>query len=74
MAKPDWIVEEERNKAIILRGKLRYCRDCAYYGRYIKRTKRKGGRVTNVYECDLHSKCLNTKFSLSCEDWMSVSV
>ena len=68
MPKPQWMKEkEEYPKAKI---KVPYCRDCLFYGEFYMYTKRKGNEITDVHECAKHPGCLNTKYSLSCDDFL----
>lgn len=68
MAKPDWLIEQERKKSQPKREFPKCC-DCVYYGRPVKKTRHKGKELIPVFECDLHPGCFNTMYSVRCDDW-----
>lgn len=45
------------------------CKDCVYFGPIVDWTIHKGSERTEVHECDIHPKCLNTVYSVCCDDW-----
>lgn len=45
------------------------CHDCESYGDVVKTTKHKGKELVNVHGCVVHQGCLNTRYSLACEDF-----
>ena len=68
MPKPQWLKDKEMGAK-----RLSYdpdlCCECIYYGRIVKHTRHKGKERVEVHECDIHPKCLNTKYSICCEDF-----
>lgn len=68
MPKPDWLVEVEQNRNRITVDPDT-CSDCVYLGQPIKLTKHKDRVWTEVFECDIHPGCFNTKFSICCDDF-----
>ena len=68
MSKPDWLIEAER-KRNCRRPDPDTCITCIYLGRPYKLVKHKGIEWTELYECDIHPGCFNTKFSICCDDY-----
>lgn len=64
MPKPDWLKESERNSD----RSFPMCKDCAHFGRPVKETRHKGKDRCYLHECDIHPGCLNTMYSIGCED------
>lgn len=52
-----------------LAKKLRYCQYCKHFGKPIEQTLHQGKQRCTVHECEIHPGCMNTEYSLSCEDW-----
>lgn len=67
MPKPDWLVEKETGYVAF---ELDHCSECIYYGQPIKLTKHKNKEWTEVFECDVHPGCFNTKYSICCDDFI----
>lgn len=65
MLKPDWLKEREKKRNAPAPVT---CETCIYFGRFVKWTKHKGKEHCEVRECDIHPKCLNTKYSIRCSD------
>ena len=65
MSKPQWLEDIEE----AARHPEVFCRDCAYFGKIIDWTKHRGTERVEVHECDIHPKCLNTVYSVCCDDW-----
>ena len=68
MGKPQWLIDKE-NGIEVKERECNMCIDCAYRGKPFKFTYHKGKEKTAVYECDIHVGCLNTKFSICCDDF-----
>lgn len=66
--KPEWLKEAELRQQQSERF-YRLCMDCTHFGRPVKHTKYKGKDDCLIHECDIHPGCMNTKFSVGCEDW-----
>ena len=71
MAKPDWLKENEKDRPKV-EDTAKKCVDCAYFGRPVKETRHKGKEKCMVHECDIHPGCMNTRFSLACEDLLAM--
>lgn len=71
MPKPKWLVEAERQREHPKKAPS-LCIDCIYLGKPIKQTKHRDEEVVEVYECEIHPGCLNTKYSICCDDWTPV--
>lgn len=79
MPKPEWLEENENKppKQYDSLGrekrKVPYCTDCKYYlGKPIKYNgQHKGTGPHNVehWACKKHPACINTMYSLSCDDF-----
>ena len=68
MAKPDWLIEAEKKKN---RPEPITCETCVYfYGKFSGYTKYKDKKNCEIWECELHDCCMNTKFSVRCTDYM----
>lgn len=68
MPKPQWLIDAETKKNKVQRP-VDYCIDCIYIGRPFKMTKHKEREWVEVYECDIHPRCFNTKYSICCDDF-----
>lgn len=68
MSKPRWLSDIERDAKKVER-KCDLCSECAYFGKPVKLTRHRGTEVVEVHECDIHDKCLNTMYSICCDDW-----
>ena len=66
MSKPEWLVEAEKARS---KPEPDTCGTCANIGRFIRQTRHKGKELTWIFECSVHAGCLNTKFSICCDDW-----
>lgn len=66
MPKPDWLVEAEGRVNWV---KCATCWDCIYLGMPVKMTKHRNKSWTEVFECDIHPGCFNTKYSICCDDF-----
>ena len=69
MSKPQWLKDRE-SQAKRITVEPDYCRDCIYFGKFVKRTRHKGKELVDVHECDINPGCLNTKYSICCDDFM----
>lgn len=67
MSKPQWLIDKEM-QAQRIDVEPDHCDECIYYGRFVKMTKHRGREYTEVHECDIHPGCLNTKYSICCDD------
>ena len=70
MTKPQWLKDKEQDVQRIVR-QYDMCADCIYYGQFVKWTKHKGNKIVEVHECDIHPGCLNTEYSICCDDFTS---
>ena len=68
MPKPQWLKDKESQAQRITVEPDR-CIDCIYVGKPFKMTKHKDKEWVEVYECDIHSNCFNTKYSICCNDF-----
>lgn len=68
MPKPQWLIDKE-NGVEKQAHECAMCIDCAHRGKPLKFTYHKGKEKTAVYACTLHIGCLNTKFSICCDDF-----
>lgn len=68
MAKPQWLKDREMQARRIV-VEPDYCRDCIYYGRFVKHTKHKGKEWVEVHECDIHAGHMMTKYTICCDDF-----
>lgn len=68
MAKPKWLVEHEAAKSKTAR--FNHCFDCFFKGEPVGFTRYhdKGKYVQR--RCTKHPKCVNTEFSLACDDFI----
>ena len=68
MPKPQWLKDKEAqaHRAVY---EPALCCDCVHYGKMFKWTRHRGDERVTGHECDLHSGCLNTKYSIGCEDF-----
>ena len=71
MSKPDWL--KDREEAARIARKANLCCECAYYGDIVDYTRHRDAERVTVHECDIHPKCLNTRFSICCDDWTPVN-
>lgn len=68
MPKPQWLKDKEADvKRLTIEPD--YCKDCIYFGRFVKRTRHKGTVWVEVRECDIHPGCVNTEYSICCDDF-----
>lgn len=68
MSKPQWLKDREAQvQRITVDPEL--CCECIYYGKFVKYTKYKDKEKVEVHDCDIHPNCLNTKYSICCEDF-----
>lgn len=65
MPKPEWLKDRERPKY----QPKSWCRNCTQYGRLVGYTRRKDKTMAEVHECAIHPKCLNTAYSIGCDDY-----
>lgn len=70
--KPDWLIKQESKKFLASDGPVT-CETCDHFGKPVKMTKHKGEKWCEVHECAIHPGCYNTRFSLSCSDWVNTS-
>lgn len=72
MSKPQWLKDNEQSKEELGPDASMYhlCVDCKHLGEFVKMVKYRGTELTELYECDIHPGCLNTKYSCSCKDWI----
>ena len=68
MTKPKWLVDREA-KAHKKKNVPDMCVDCINYGPTVKYTRHVGEGWTEVHRCILHPACLNTEYSICCEDF-----
>lgn len=69
MPKPQWLKDREAQaRRIVVEPDL--CHECIYYGPFVKYAKYRGKELVEVHSCDIHPNCLNTKYSICCEDFM----
>lgn len=73
MPKPQWLKDKESGLEKIERVHKK-CFDCAYRGKPFKMTTRYDKHRTEVFECDIHSGCFNTRFSICCDDWTPIQL
>lgn len=73
MAKPKWLTDRAKENASAerLARKLRYCADCVNYGPPVKSAVHRGKQITSIHECLIHPGCMNSEYSLSCEDYQT---
>ena len=45
------------------------CCDCLYYGEVVKMSKHLGKELVEVHSCTKHEGCMNTKYSICCDDF-----
>lgn len=69
MSKPQWLIDKEM-QARRVSVEPDTCDKCIYYGRLVKYSKHRDKEKVEVHECDLHPGCLNTKYSICCDDFM----
>jgi hypothetical protein len=70
MSKPQWLKDREANVQRAVR-EPDLCVGCIYYGKFCKWAKHKNNELVEVHECDIHPNCLNTKYSICCDDFMT---
>jgi hypothetical protein len=68
MPKPQWLKDKEMDAQRVL-VEPDFCADCIYFGKFVKMTKHKSKEHVEVHECDIHPNCLNTKYSICCDDY-----
>lgn len=68
MSKPQWLKNYEQHAEFVV-SIPDFCTECIYFGRFVKRTKHRGVEWVDVFDCDIHPNCLNTKYSICCEDF-----
>lgn len=74
MSKPGWLKEKEKD-AKRKRPEPDKCCECVHFsGRCMGETKHKGKEKCMLWECAIHSGCLNTRFSYSCPDFERCSM
>lgn len=67
MSKPQWLKDKEGERQ---QKVFRLCKDCVHFtGTYIKETKHKDKEKCSVWECAIHQGCLNTIYSVCCDDY-----
>lgn len=69
MSKPQWLKDREQQVQRVC-VEPDYCCSCVYYGPIVKFTKHKGKERVEVHACDVHPNCLNTKYSICCDDFI----
>ena len=68
MPKPQWLRDREMQvHRVTVDPDL--CGDCIYFGTFAKYARWRGKEVVELRECDIHPNCLNTKYSICCEDF-----
>lgn len=65
MPKPQWLREKENIKNRV----YKMCVDCEHFGKPIKNIRYKSKENCMLHECEIHPGCMNTRFSIGCEDW-----
>ena len=70
MPKPGWLKDKEQQKRRVVREPDK-CGDCIYFGMYVRNVRHRGHELVELRECDLHPNCLNTKYSICCDDFTS---
>jgi hypothetical protein len=45
------------------------CSDCLHYGDVVSKARHLGKEMVAVHECRLHVGCMNTKYSICCDDF-----
>jgi hypothetical protein len=68
MSKPQWLKDKEANVQKVTR-ELDLCVGCIYFGKFVKMGKHRNKEIVEVHECDIHPNCLNTKYSIACDDF-----
>jgi hypothetical protein len=68
MSKPQWLKDKDAGVQHMVR-ELDYCHACIYYGPIVKYAKHRGKERVEVHACDIND-CLNTVYSLACDDFM----
>lgn len=69
MPKPQWLKDKEAQVQRLSVEPVLCCK-CLYYGPLVKFAKHKGKERVEVHACDIHPNCLNTKYSICCDDFM----
>lgn len=67
MTKPEWLIQHEKEKAAM--AKANHCFDCIHKGEFHHWTKHCGKGRYAVHECAIHPGCMNTEFSIGCDDF-----
>lgn len=73
MPKPQWLKDREHDAQRLVR-RHDMCSDCLYYGEFVKWSRGKGDKLLEVHECDIHPKCMNTEYSICCDDFASAEL
>lgn len=68
MPKPQWLKDREQ-QATRITVDPDLCERCIYYGPLVKFAKHKGVERVEVHACDIHPNCMNTKYSICCDDF-----
>lgn len=67
MSKPEWLKDKEAEHPERV---FRKCYQCVhFFGQRIGTTKHKSVEKVEVWECAIHPGCLNTKYSICCDDY-----
>jgi len=73
MPKPQWLKDHEQKKERVVRDPDK-CGQCAYFGAFVRNVKHRGREYVELRECDIHPNCLNTKYSIYCDDFTPVKL
>ena len=62
-----------------IESKARKCHKCAHYGNVVYNRKRKSRmdgkmELLDYHECSIHPGCINTRYSLACDDYESSDI
>lgn len=68
--KPQWLKDLEKEQQVVHRREFDKCVDCLYYGRLLHYTRHKGKETVGVHKCEMHPGCLNTCYSIVCDDFI----
>ena len=66
--KPQWLKDIEDG---VVHHKRDYntCGTCIYFGKVIKYVRHRGKNWIQLCECEIHQGCLNTEYSVCCDDY-----
>lgn len=70
MPKPQWLIDRENENKRTNREPDMCC-DCTFFGAFVRETKHKRKDWCEVHECEIHPGCLNTKYSIGCNNFLN---